>query len=1114
MASKIKPITHLVVVGSSAGGIDALSTLVATLPPDFPAPIVIAQHLDPNRPSHLAEILGRRSTLPVHMASEHEPLKPGVIYVVPANRQVHISDSEIELQEENVGRFRPSIDLLLSSAAEVYEERLIAVILSGSGSDGAAGARVVKRAGGTVIIQNPETATYPGMPLSLAPNTIDIVANLERIGQILHDLIAGVAVPSHPDEKKALEAFLENVREQYGLDFNSYKTPTILRRLQRRIIATNAENLDGYMQYLDGHPEEYAQLFSAFLIKVTEFFRDPELFVYLRDEVLPDIINYATARGNEIRIWSAGCATGEEAYSLAIMLSEALGSELEHFNVRIFATDLDAEAVAFARRGVYPPAALSGVPEELVSRYFTKDDNHYQIKKRVRSLTVFGQHDLSQRAPFPSIDLVVCRNVLIYFTPNLQQRTLQLFAYSLRDGGYLALGKAESTSPLSEFFALQNKLYRVYRRQGDRILMPLNHFTTPKPASLQRLALTRPTPSGLEPVQRQKEIVQRVRNINESVLLRLPVGLVVVNRHYDIQGINSAAREYLAIHGTAVGEDLIHLIQPAPAQRLRAAIDLAFRTRTGAEIEEFPVEDVTSGEPRSLQIMCHPQQSGGEHGPIDTLLVVIYDITAQVRRRLLLEQQLGEATTELEGLRRERAEGDARQEQLTQRLVETNRQLVEANQELTSTNEELRTTNEEFLLSTEEAQAATEEVETLNEELQATNEELETLNEELQSTVEELNTTNDDLNARSRELQEMARNSEEERMRLEAILLSMGDAVLVVNRDGTPMLTNAAYTRMFGSPSASFVARDESGHILAPEATPRERAMRGESFRMEFTITAQDGSRRWFEANGEPIRGSEGSQPRGVVVIRDISERSLHRLQDEFMSMASHELRSPLTPLQGSLQLLLKQFADLPADAPERRYTQRALGQVKRMARLVNDLLDVARLQNGRYSLSLERVRLDEVVAQTVEIAQVQANGQHITLELADAPLYVAGDAGRLEQVLLNLLNNALTYAPQSERIDVRLRRVDSEAELQVQDYGKGIPPAEIPQLFSRFYQVARNYQQSKNGLGLGLYIAQQLVAAHDGQITVESIEGQGTTFTVHLPVLADSAEAAEAGGQ
>ncbi len=1096
-----RPDSHLVVVGSSAGGIDALSTLVATLPPDFPAPIVIAQHLDPERTSHLGEILARRSTLPVRTATEHEHMEPGVVYVVPSNRHVQIHDGEIILPEESAGRFKPSIDLLLSSAAEAYGERLIAVILSGSGSDGAAGARAVKRTGGTVLIQDPETATFPGMPLSLAPNTVDIVANLDRMGTILRDLIAGIPVPARPDENKALEVLLEEVRMRSGLDFNSYKTPTILRRLHRRMVATETENLESYMEYLNTHPEEYHLLIGAFLIKVTEFFRDADLYSYLAQDVLPQIISAARLRGNEIRIWSAGCATGEEAYSLAILFSEALGNELETFTIRVFATDVDTEAVAFARRGIYPPSALVGLSEELIGRYFTKDEHGYQVRKRVRSMVVFGQHDLGQRAPFPNIDLAFCRNVLIYFTSDLQRRTLQIFAYSVRDGGYLVLGKAESANSLSEFFALQHQQHKVYRRQGDRILMPLARFSTPTSVPPQRVALTKRTPSGLEMSQRPKEVTQRMQALAESALLRLPVGLVVVDRRYDIQAINSTARSLLAIHGTAVGEDLIHQVQPALHLELRAAIDAAFRSATAVTIDAIAVDGVTSNDAHYLQLLCYPQRSEGERGPVEVVLIVVSDVSGLVRPRLELERRLRETRDELARLQDEHEQEIKSREQLVQRLMETNRQLEEANQELTSTNEELRTTNEEFLLSTEEAQAAAEEVETLNEELQATNEELETLNEELQSTIEELNTTNDDLQARSLELQEMARTSEEERARLEAILLGMGDAVLVVRQDSSLVLTNAAYARMFGAPNATFVARDADGHILSPEATPRERAARGESFNMEFTLTAPDGTRRWFEAIGQPIRNVGDIQQGGVVVIRDITERSLHRLQDEFFSLASHELRTPLTSLQGMLQMLAKDLSGQPHDERVRRYVDRSLGQVKQLSRLIDDLMDVARLKSGKYTLHLERVRLDELVAQTVEIVQDVAAGQKITLDIVDAPISVYGDAGRLKQVLTNLLMNAITYAPGTDRIDVRLRRLGHEVYLQVQDYGKGISEADLPHVFSRFYQVARGESQRRDGLGLGLYIAKEIVTAHGGQISVESLEGQGATFTIRLPL-------------
>lgn len=1097
--------SHLVVVGSSAGGIDALSTLVSTLPAHFPAPIVVAQHLDPNRISHLGEILGRRSTLPVQTAGEHERLQPGIVYVVPANRQVQVSDGELTLLEEDKGRVKPSIDFLLRSAAEAYSDRLIAVILSGSGSDGAAGAWAVKRAGGTVIIQDPNTASYPGMPLSLAPTTVDIVANLERMGAILGDLIAGVPVPARSDEQKALDGLLEEVRTRSSLDFSSYKSPTIMRRLHRRVVATNSGNLEGYVRYLEGHPEEYQQLIGSLLIKVTEFFRDQELFQYLRETVLPAIIAAARTRDNEIRIWSAGCATGEEAYSLAILLLEVLGDELDQFNARIFATDVDAEAIAFARRGIYPAAVLAEMPEELISRYFTRDDDTYQVKKRVRTLTVFGQHDLGQRAPFPNVDLVLCRNVLIYFTPDLQRHTLHLFAYSLRDEGYLVLGKSESASSLAEFFALEHKQLKVYRRQGDRILMPLARFSRPTASPQQRLEVPKRQPNTPEPARRQHEIIQRLRTLQESALLKLPVGLVVVNRQYDIQAINSMARVFLAIHGAAIGEDLIHLVQPALHLPLRRAIDMAFRTGTAASIDEIAVDGLSTDEIHYLQITCHPQRSEGDRGPIDTVLVVIAEVTGLVRPRIELEQRLRKAEAELEQIRRTHEEEINSRDQQLQRLLETNRQLLEANQELTSTNEELRTTNEEFLLSAEEAQAATEEVETLNEELQATNEELETLNEELQSTVEELNTTNDDLQARSLELQEMARTSDEERARLEAILLSMGDAVMVVNRDGALVLTNAAYARMFGSSTATFMARDEDGHILPPEETPRERAARGESFRMEFTLVAPDGLRRWFEANGQPIRHVGGIQQGGVVVIRDITERSIQRLQEEFMTLASHELRTPLTLLQGMVQMLLRELPDQPANERLRQYGERALMYTRHLSRLVSDLLDVRRLQSGKFRLEREQVLLNTLVAETVESCQTLTTSQTIQLDAPQLPLYVQGDAGRLKQVLMNLLTNAIEYAPNTDRIDVRLQRLGNQAQIQVQDYGPGISAADFPHVFSLFYQSTRHDGRPKRqGLGLGLYIVKEIVMAHDGLVTVSSSEGQGTIFTILLPLLTE----------
>ncbi len=860
-----KPFTHLVVVGSSAGGIGALSELVSNLPEGFSAPIVVAQHLDPNRESHLQEILQRRSPLPVKTVTDHAPLEAGVVFVVPANQHVNITDSEIDFSSEpSSGQSMPSIDLLMESAAEMFAENLIAVVLSGTGVDGTEGARAVSQAGGTVVIQDPATAEFGEMPRSLAPSTVDIVADLERIGPVLQNLLSGLPVPeeSSEDEEQELEDFLDRLHRSRGVDFRSYKRPTIMRRLARRMAATDCRNIREYSRYLEENPEEYRHLISAFLIKVTEFFRDPELFDYLKEEVLPELIAEARENENQLRIWSAGCATGEEAYSLAILVSEVLGREAGLFNVRIFATDIDEEAVNFARRGIYPPSALNGLTEEQVRRYFVEEDGSYQVKKQIRGMIIFGEHDLAQRSPFPQIDLVVSRNVLIYFSSDLQRRTLQLFAYSLRDGGYLVLGSAESPAPLGEFFTPVDRQNKVYRRQGQRFLMPPTLPTSPTPrARLERD--TRDREDSRDRIGRQQRPVSSQHAL-EDLLNRLPVGVVSVRRGYAIAAINDAARRLLSIPGVGVGEDFLHAMQEAPYAKVRGAIDGAFRSGETTRTDEFAVEEATTGEPSYLRLTCHPQTTGDEAQQTPNVLIVAEDVTAEVRVR---------------------------------RLAEKNRRLDEGNRELGEINEELRAAHEESLVNTEEAQATAEEVETLNEELQATNEELETLNEELQATVEELNTTNDDLQARATELQELAQSREEERRaaeearqraedlvdqlrsersRFQAILANMSDAVLAVGTDGKVLFSNRIFEETFGEHTGekpgvlgATTVLDENGESFSPEDTPQGRTARGESFTMRFAIE-DEGRLRRFEAKSRHIKGDGVTG--GVLVIREITD--------------------------------------------------------------------------------------------------------------------------------------------------------------------------------------------------------------------------------------------------
>lgn len=782
--SKQDELKDLVVVGSSAGGVGALSTLVSTLSKDFPAPIVLAQHLDPQRPSHLDAILDRRSALPIVVVSEDEPmlLEDGKIYVVPANKHVKILDGHVLLESDHAERPAPSVDRLLSSAAESYGEHLIAVILTGSGSDGAAGAVAVKNAGGVVIIQNPETAAYPSMPLSLPPTVVDHVVEMEQIGPLLYDLLKGVSLPPAEKIDDPLREVLQIVSAQANIDFRNYKSSTILRRIMRRMAVAHVGSLRDYSDYLRAHPEEISELVKAFLIKVTGFFRDPEAFDFIKQAVIPELIDKARENGRILRMWSAGCATGEEAYSLALLTADALGSDLPEWSVKIFATDLAADAIAFARRGLYPETVLSELPTEYRQRYFERIDHGYRISKMLRETVIFGHQDISRGVPFPRIDLVVCRNLLIYLKPELQQTVLELFAYSLHQShGYMFLGKAETARPTKASFELVNKKWKIYRCVGGPLAFPTYYPSSQISQTVENRRDARPRPvaaPAYEATSADTEI-PHLRRINETMLRHLTAGVVIIDRTYRILAVNAAARRLLGIRDLAYDQDLLHTVRGMPYHDVRASIDLAFREHTTTTLRDLELDHIAVGSGRylDLTVMAMPVEPGAP----ELAFITVIDTTegSQAKKRL-------------EAVQREHDE-------LVNELSAANKRFADMNKELQDSNEELQAANEELMLTQEELQATNEEFEATNEELQATNEELETNNEELQATNEELQTTNDELSARTMELHHLTAENTEEQFQLSELLERFPYYVMVVDAHNlTIQAINPGYALLLG----------------------------------------------------------------------------------------------------------------------------------------------------------------------------------------------------------------------------------------------------------------------------------------------------------------------------
>jgi two-component system CheB/CheR fusion protein len=1073
--SAVPQAPQLVVIGSSAGGIEALSRVVASLPADFPAPIVIAQHLDPRRPSHLHEILARHATLPVRVVEEREALEDGVIFVVPSNRLVDISHGDLRLHAARAGAVAPSIDVLFESAASVFGPGLIAVILTGSGSDGSAGAWHVKKAGGAVVIENPATAMFPSMPSSIAPSLVDATADLDSIGPILCDLLAAGNPPPEGPDHDDLRDLLQRIHERSGIDFGSYKPATILRRLRGRMNATSRSTLAGYGAYLESNPEEYARLVNSLLIKVTEFFRDPKLFEYLRDHVLAELIAEVRRDQRELRIWSAGCSTGEEAYSLAICVAEVLGEELAWPDIRIFGTDIDSEAISFARRGIYPAAALKSLPAGTRDRYFGRSDGGYEVAKRLRALMVFGEHDLGERAPFPRIDLILCRNVLIYFTAPMQQVALETFAFSLRPGGRLALGLSETVMALPEPFEEEHARLHVYRRLPGGYAIPPMRPAVLRPRRGQESQLDQAIRVAHRDVRRVAESSASA----DSLLLSLTVGIVVVDPRYYILRINSSARQMLGIHGTAYDQDFIHLAEVLPPSAIRGAIDSALAGKTTSAVFEVESSDASSETPHFLEATVRPYRI--ETRAIEGVIVELTDVTRLERER----------------------HADIRTRQRLDKAVASNGRLLRANEELTALVAELRGANEAMLVASEDAQSTREEVETVNEEFQATNEELETLNEELTASVEELRVANEDLATRTDELSTQAialeqqrLGSQEERDRLRSILASLGDAVVAVDHEGRIVATNEAYDRLFGVAEAEIEPQDAAGLPILPADRPQERAARGERFRMEFAVAQPGGARRWFEAVAEPLTAGDRTWG-GVIAIRDLSERTMRLSLERLMAAAGHELKTPVAALHGYLQLVERHLAP-DGSKQARTYADRALVQTRKIGELIERLFDVSRIQAGRFEIVAAPIDLVAVVRGAVGIAETLPNAPAISVSPTRGPIVVRADAGRLEQVFVNLLSNAVEHAPTSPTIDVTVRRSGSVAIVEVCDHGPGIDANVLPQLFQPYTRLGH---KPSAGLGLGLYLAREIVIAHGGTIEAESSVGEGTVIVVRLPL-------------
>jgi len=738
----------IVGIGASAGGLSAFEAFFSALPTDVDPGMafVLVQHLAPDHKSILTDIIRRYTRMQVCEAEDGMQVRPNCTYIIPPNRDMALLNGTLQLLEPSAPRGqRLPIDFFFRSLAQDQGEQAIGIILSGTGSDGAQGVRAIKAEGGLVLAQTPESTEYDGMPRSaLATGVVDYALSpAEMPGQLKAYTAHAFNKPLRAIADQAinrastLQKIFVLLRAQTSHDFSQYKPSTILRRIERRMVIHQIESADDYVKLLQQTPAEVEALFRDLLIGVTNFFRDPEVFQFLEQQVVPALFAGKPA-GAVIRVWTPSCSTGEEAYSLAVLLQEHLEKVKHNYKIQIFATDIDNRAIAAARAGIYSAGISADVSPARLARYFTlePDGASFRIHKSIRDMLIFSEQDVLKDPPFSKMDLISCRNLLIYLGGDLQKKLILLFHYALNPGGFLLLGTSETVGDLGDYFAVIDRTAKIYQRQEcahSAQRLPLNRFLP----LLATLPMERPRITE----QRGGHVKLPLRELAEQTLFKqIAPAAALVNRQGDILYLHGRTGMYLEL---APGEAGVNNILKMAREGLRRDLTTCLHKAAGEKItvRRFGLRVRTNGDFTTVNLTIAPAVTSVAAPSAEQLyLVVLQDAP------LLDPQQLSPAillaATE-EGLA---ADADIRIEALRQELLAKEAYLQTANEALEISNEELKSSNEEMQSINEELQSANEELETSKEELQSVNEELSTVNNELQVKVADLSRANNDMN--------------------------------------------------------------------------------------------------------------------------------------------------------------------------------------------------------------------------------------------------------------------------------------------------------------------------------------------------------------------------------
>jgi two-component system CheB/CheR fusion protein len=852
----------IVGIGSSAGGLEALEKLFDAMPADTGAAFVVIAHLDPTRESHLTELLNRRTQMPVVEVRGAITVEPDHVYVIAPDQSLELNGDVLHPSKPSEPRAqRRPVDVFFRSLAENQRERAIGIVLSGTGTNGSLGLRFIKSEGGIAIAQDPATAAYAGMPQSaISTGVIDLVLPPERMAEALVDVVRHPYVRQpeavvEPDPDGQLSALLALLRSQTNLDFEPYRRQTLLRRTHRRMGLHQIQDFGAYLERLRKDPEEATALARDLTINVSGFFRDPEAWKILDEKVLAPLVAERSANAS-VRIWVPGCATGEEAYSLAMLFVARAEASRKSFDLRIFATDVAHHILPMARAGMYPASIAPDVGADRLERFFEVEDDSYQANKALRESITFAPQNLLQDPPFSRLDLISCRNLLIYLEPSVQRKVLAMLHFALREHGHLFLGPAESVSGQENLFQPVSKKWRIYRRLG-----PTRHDIVDFP--LVRLEDATADTGRTHPVPASEPRGRAVDPFQRALLERFAPASVLIDRHFAVHGFHGPTSEYLQQPGGEPTSNLMALARDGLQTPLRSAVQKAIAENAEAS-STGRVRRGGSFHP--VQVVVHPLGRGRS---ADGMLSVSF----------------------FEGHRLQ-AEGSPE--------VEESAPGSQLETELVATREDLRITVEQMESANEELKASNEEIRSINEELQASNEELETSKEELQSLNEELNTTNSQLQTKLQEL-EVRTND------LNNLLNSSDVATLFLDRSlcirwFTPSMKALLelLPSDIGRPIAHFAQRFSGGNLPEDARQVLDRLLPTDA-------EVVDELDRWYIRHILPYRTGDDRIDGVVVTFTEITDRKNREREleqaKEFAEAIVQAVRFPLVVLSPDLRV-------------------------------------------------------------------------------------------------------------------------------------------------------------------------------------------------------------------